>query len=217
MDKSAGQSGRPTGARSPASAGTRERLLTAAAELIAELGWGRVTTRAVAERAGLPHGAVSYHFSGKQALLVEAALHTFAEALPMDAFTQLASVADLLTLIRAEIGEPDAPDPTLSRLMFETMREAERDTVLREHLGTMLRSYREVIVTLVTTEQRRGTVARNVPADALATLLAALGDGLMLHVLLDPTLDIAAAVDAMTTLVTTRPGPPHVDPEIDDD
>ena len=33
--------------------------MAAAAELIAELGWGRVTTRAVAERAGLPHGAVA--------------------------------------------------------------------------------------------------------------------------------------------------------------
>ncbi len=43
----------------------------------------RVRTRAVAERAGLPHGAVSYHFRGKQELLTEAALYTFAQAIPL--------------------------------------------------------------------------------------------------------------------------------------
>ena len=58
--------------------------MTAAAELIAELGWGRVTTRAVAERAELPHGAVSYHFRGKQELLAEAALHAFQQAIPVE-------------------------------------------------------------------------------------------------------------------------------------
>src|SRR5688572_33311185 len=77
MASSPGQSSQPTGARGPRSASTREQLMAAAAELIAELGWGRVTTRAVAERAGLPHGPVSYHFRGQQALPAEAALHAF--------------------------------------------------------------------------------------------------------------------------------------------
>ncbi len=74
MDKTDGQDVRhsPPGRRTAASAGTRERLLVAAAELIGELGWGGVTTRGVAERAGLPHGAVSYHFN-KRELLIEAA------------------------------------------------------------------------------------------------------------------------------------------------
>ena len=87
MDKSVGQggsSGRSAGPRSPQSAPTRERLMAAAAELIAELGWGRVTTRAVADRAGLPHGTVSYHFRGKQELLTDASLHAFQRAVPAD-------------------------------------------------------------------------------------------------------------------------------------
>ncbi len=51
-----------TSTKRKASLHTRQRLLDAAAELIAERGWGQVTTRAIAERAGLPHGTVSYHF-----------------------------------------------------------------------------------------------------------------------------------------------------------
>jgi AcrR family transcriptional regulator len=84
-----------------------------------------VTTRAVAERAGLPHGAVSYHFRGKQELLTEAAMFAFARAVPADEFAALAGVQDLIGLIAAEVADRDAIDPMLSRLMFEAM-EADR-------------------------------------------------------------------------------------------
>ena len=137
--------------------------MAAAAELIAELGWGRVTTRAVAERAGLPHGAVSYHFRGKQELLTEAAMFAFARAVPADEFAALAGVEDLIGLISAEVADRDAIDPVLSRLMFEAMREAERDPALRERMGAMLARYREMMIQAVRAEQQRGAVFADAP------------------------------------------------------
>ena len=187
------------------SAPTREKLMTAAAELIAELGWGRVTTRAVAERAGLPHGAVSYHFRGKQELLIEAAMFTFARAVPADEFAALAGVEDFIGLVAAEVADRDAIDPVLSRLMFEAMREAERDAVLRERMRAMLAHYRELMVQTIRAGQERGTIVAGVPADAIATLLGAIGDGLLLHVLLDPGLDVHPALDALRALLAPRP------------
>ncbi len=199
MDKSDGQSGRTT--RRPASAATRERLLVAAAELIAQLGWGRVTTRAVAERAGLPHGTVSYHFSGKQELLGEAAMHAFEDAVPLEAFTAPRDADDLIDTIAAELTGAVATDSTLSRLMFEAMREAERDPALRERMGALLATYRSAMVEVVAAGQQRGTISAAAPAPAIATLLGAVGDGLMLHLLLDPDLDALAALDALRTLL----------------
>jgi AcrR family transcriptional regulator len=175
--------------------------MAAAAALIAELGWGRVTTRAVAQRAGLPHGAVSYHFRGKQELLTEAALSAFAQALPADQFAALSSVDDLIGLIAAEIGTPEVIDPVLSRLMLETMREAERDPTLRERMGALMVEYRNLIIAIVRADQRRGVVDAGVPAQAVATLLAALGDGLLLHALLDPDLDVVAALSTVGALL----------------
>jgi AcrR family transcriptional regulator len=200
MDKSNGQAG-----RTAASAPTREKLMAAAAELIAELGWGRVTTRAVAERAGLPHGAVSYHFHGKQELLTEAAMFAFARAVPADEFAALAGVQDLIGLIAAEVADRDAIDPVLSRLMFEAMREAERDPALRERMGAMLARYREMMIAAVRAEQQRGTVFAGASADAIATLIGAVGDGLLLHALLDPDLDVRPALDALRALLAPRP------------
>jgi len=199
MDKSIGQAG-----RTAASAATRERLMAAAAELIAELGWGRVTTRSVAERAGLPHGAVSYHFHGKQELLIEATMFAFQRAVPVEDFAARTTVADLIGLIAAEVGDRHAIDPVTSRLMFEAMREAERDPALRERMGGMLGEYRQLMVQAVRADQQRRAVFDGAPADAIATLLAAVGDGLLLHVLLDPELDVAAALDALRALLKPR-------------
>jgi AcrR family transcriptional regulator len=182
--------------------------MAAAAELIAELGWGRVTTRAVAERAGLPHGAVSYHFRGKQELLIEATMFAFARAVPADEFAALPGVEDLIALISAEIADRDRIDPLLSRLMFEAMREAERDPALRERMAAMLTQYRELLIATVRAEQERGAVFAGAPAEAIATLLGAVGDGLLLHAMLDPGLDVPAALNALRALLAPRPPRP---------
>ena len=78
-------------------------------------------------------------------------------------------------LISAEVGDPDAVDPVLSRLMLEAMREAERDAALRERLGALLGEYRRLMVDVVRADQQRGAVFAGAPPEALATLLGAVG------------------------------------------
>jgi AcrR family transcriptional regulator len=48
---------------------SREKILDAAAELVAEIGAGRLTLDAVADRAGLSKGGLLYNFPSKDALL----------------------------------------------------------------------------------------------------------------------------------------------------
>jgi AcrR family transcriptional regulator len=190
-----------SGRSSPA---TRERLTRAAAELIAELGWGRVTTRAVAERAGVPHGAVSYHFRGKQELLIESCLAAFAEAVPFEEYAAQASVGDLVDLIDSQVDQGLQTDAVLGRLMFEAIREAERDEALRARLGAMITEYRKVLVAVVQAEQERGAIPATLSAEGIATLVTAVGDGLFLHALLDPDLDVSEALGALRALLSAR-------------
>lgn len=186
--------------RTAASAATRQRLMAAAAELVAELGWGRVTTRAVAARAGLPHGAVSYHFSGKQNLLVEAVLHAFTQAVSPDQFTEPVSAADLIDFVATQIAA-GARDSVMSRLMLEAMREAERDQELRSRLGELLQQSRAGMIAVIRAEQERGVLPEQPSAETLATLLASVADGLLLHALIDRHLDPAAAIEALAELL----------------
>jgi AcrR family transcriptional regulator len=191
------RSGRSSGA-------TREKLTRAAAELIAELGWGRVTTRAVAERAGVPHGAVSYHFRGKQELLIESCMAAFAEAVPVEQYAGQASLGDLIDLIGSQVDEGLQTDAVLGRLMFEAIREAERDEALRARLGTMITEYRKVLVAVVRAEQERGAIPATLSAEGVATLVTAVGDGLFLHAMLDADLDVSEALGALRVLLAAR-------------
>lgn len=55
---------------------TRTRLLDAAEEVFAEVGFAAATTRAICQRAGVKNvGAINYYFQGKERLYVEAVKH----------------------------------------------------------------------------------------------------------------------------------------------
>lgn len=62
---------------------TRTALLDATIESLAEVGYTATTTRAVAARAGVTHGAQQHHYGTKLAL-VDAALKRFAQTLAND-------------------------------------------------------------------------------------------------------------------------------------
>jgi len=179
------------------------RLLRAAAELIAEQGWGAVRTRAVAERAGLPHGAVSYHFRGKQELLTEAALYTVTRALPLEGLVgEQGTPPDLVELIEGWLTGAETTDPVVTGVGMEAMLQAERDPVLRRRLAELMGRYREAMTDLVASSQRRRTTKVQTDPAGLAALLAAIGDGLFLHARIDPELDTGAALTALRDLLT---------------
>ena len=174
----------------------RERILRATAELIAELGWTRVTTRKVAERAGVNNALVHYYFGTKQALLVQAATDALMNELggPMEA---LASGTDLQHGVAEAIAwlERAGPSHTSGRIVVEMMAQAVHDPALRETSRAMLQQFRQLV--------RERAAEGGLPleqASGLATVVAALLDGLYLHTLLDPELDLHAAAAVLEPL-----------------
>ena len=58
---------------------TRQRLLEAAIECLAEIGWAGSTVAVVAERAGVTRGALQHHFPTREDLFTAAIEHVAAE------------------------------------------------------------------------------------------------------------------------------------------
>jgi AcrR family transcriptional regulator len=58
---------------------TRQRLLEAAVDCLAELGWAHATVAVVAERAGVSRGAAQHHFPTREALFTAALDYMAAE------------------------------------------------------------------------------------------------------------------------------------------
>jgi AcrR family transcriptional regulator len=177
---------------------TRRRLLDAAAALIAEVGWGGVSTRLLAQRAGTNVGLVHYHFRSLSALLVEAAVDAARRAMlaPVLLLEQAPDIGrgidDLLAAMRAYTGQ----DPT-SRLLSEALLASAREERLRTAFKALLDEFRsEVAAWLV--EQGHPDPAQ---ADAAAAVLAMVLDGLVLHRSVDPDLDPAALAGPLRRLL----------------
>lgn len=67
--------------RQDRSRATRQRLLEAAIECLAEVGWSGSTVAVVAERAGVSRGAAQHHFPTREDLFTSAVEHVTSERL----------------------------------------------------------------------------------------------------------------------------------------
>ncbi|MFI6317571.1 TetR/AcrR family transcriptional regulator [Nonomuraea sp. NPDC050556] len=175
---------------------TRQRLFDAAVALIGEAGWGNVTTRMVAERAGVAPGVVHYHFASVSDLLVAASC-AYAESMLAAMGAQLAEQQDVdggIDWLLAMMSEYAGSDPA-ALLIVEMYLASGRLPELRDRLGAMVRTFRAVVAAWL---RARGHTDG---ADATATVLAAAVDGLILQYSLDPGLDVAALATPLRALV----------------
>ena len=70
----------PSSSKTPARSAAEEALLDAAERLLVEVGHAGITTRRLADEAGVNHGLVHYYFGSNENLLVRA-LERFTERL----------------------------------------------------------------------------------------------------------------------------------------
>ncbi|MER7212088.1 MULTISPECIES: TetR/AcrR family transcriptional regulator [Streptosporangium] len=175
---------------------TRQRLFDAAVALIGEVGWGGVTTRMVAERAGVAPGVVHYHFASVTDLLVEAST-AFAGALFGEVAHRLAEQPDIesgLDWLLGELSGYTGTDPA-SLLIVETHLASGRLPELRARLRDMIDDFRACVVSWLRARGHTGD------AEAAAVLLAATLDGLVLHHSLDPAMDVAALAGPLRAML----------------
>lgn len=175
----------------------RLRLLQAAAELIAERGWTAVTTRAVADRAGVGSGVVHYHFSSMQALLVEAAVGA-ARSVGAEMSRVLAAADGADAVLTALLGMLDTytgTDP-MSVLFVEAYLAGTRDERLRQEFGAVIADLRRQLA------ERLASGAVPDP-EATAAVLSAAIDGVLLHRALLPGPNAAATTAVLRRLLGT--------------
>lgn len=173
---------------------TRARLLAAALDLIPEVGWGAVSTRGVAERAGVNPALVHYHFPTVSDLLTTAALD-FCRSFGT-AWLEHLDGADLPAGLRSLITQLDAhpADAPASRLMSEIVLAAPRHPDLRTGLAAVIADLRARLADWL----RAGGAAD--PDGAAALTLAAI-EGIALHRAIGAALDTTVYAEALARTV----------------
>ncbi|MEV4612536.1 TetR/AcrR family transcriptional regulator [Kitasatospora sp. NPDC049258] len=111
---------------------TRRRLLEAAVECLAELGWNGSTVAVVAERAGVTRGAAQHHFPTREDLFTAAVEHVASER---------------LAAVRAHSDRLPAPGPART--------EAVAEMIVRLYTGPLFRAALHLWVAAATEEPLR--------------------------------------------------------------
>lgn len=188
----------------------RLRLLSTAAELITELGWSAVSTRILAERAGLTPGLVHYHFPSLQALLRDAALGMVSDLLSTTeaVFENTRNLDAGVDLILGSLDVRTGTDPA-SLLFSETYLAATRDETLHAELTSLITEFRQQLARWL------AELGANAPEDTASVLAAAI-DGVILHRVLNPELTTSTIAPLLRRLITSgTTTPKNTQPEDD--
>lgn len=167
----------------------RRRLLAAAAELIAERGWAAVSTRLLAERAGVAGGLVHYHFTSLRALLSESALGVIRQLADQVDVAGVATPQEAIDRMLGGLDAYDGRDP-VSLLFMETYLAATRDPELAASVAEVVADTRAKVARLLAAQ------GVDEPEATAATVLAAI-DGVMVHRALDPGLTAAVVAPVL--------------------
>lgn len=175
----------------------RLKLLSTAAQLIAELGWSAVSTRILAERAGVTPGLVHYHFPSLQAVLRDAALGMMSDLLSAAEadFENARTLDSGVDLMLRSLDAFTGTDPE-SLLFTETYLAATRDETLRRELIGLVTEFRQQLARWL------AELGAHAPDDTASVLAAAL-DGLVLHRALNPELTTSMVAPLLRRLITS--------------
>lgn len=180
---------------------TRERLLSAAWEVVRGEGLCAATSRRITARAGANLQAITYHFGSKDALLGEALvvqlqawtapLSSAAASAPDDPDRDATVAAAVATTLTRFAQQGDDVRGILRALMSDHELPG-----VREAFARWLNDFREVVVHSMTTQQNAGLIPDNTDVHALAGVFTALGLGVVAQSELDadapPTPDLVA-------------------------
>lgn len=182
---------------------TRARLLDAAAEVFARLGFHAATVDDVAAAAGYTKGAVYSNFAGKDALFLALLdRHLDAQFAQMERLFAIEATDDLLGAVEHESAQAVQTGTAFGLLTMEFWLYAMRDDTAKAALAERYARMRGRLAELIAERHAaRGVVPPRPPAD-VAALVLALDAGLFLQHLAEPdALPPQLRADAIVDLV----------------
>jgi AcrR family transcriptional regulator len=167
----------------------REQLLRGALKCMREKGYAHTTARDIATASSSNLGSIGYHFGSKEALLNEAIREGFAEwTAQVGQITFAEAGATPLERGRASLvalTETFKEHRSLMVAFVEALAQAERSNELRRQLAGIYEEGRATIGGMVEASLAEAAIAAS-HIRAVASLLIAICDGLMLQWLIDP-------------------------------
>jgi AcrR family transcriptional regulator len=159
-------------------AAAEQGLLDAAERLLVEVGYAGITTRRLAEAAGVNHGLVHYYFGSNENLLVRA-LERFTERLIARQRELYAADEPFVDKWRTAMRYLVSEDATYEKIWLELQALAWNHPELRARLAAVNAEWRAVLTEALAEPHRELGVA--LPLDALVSLVMTFNIGIMVE------------------------------------
>jgi AcrR family transcriptional regulator len=164
--------------KTTARSAAEEALLDAAERLLVDIGYARITTRRLAEEAGVNHGLVHYYFGSNENLLVRA-LERFTERLIERQRELYASDLPFIEKWRTAIRYLVSEDVTYEKVWLELQALAWNNADLRERLARVNAEWRAVLTEAF--EEPHRELRIDMPLDALVSLVMSFNIGIIVE------------------------------------
>ena len=143
----------------------------------------------------MSRGLLHYYFGSKERLLVEVVRHD--SDLRVERLTQELQGADsidaVIEVLVRQVREFVAEDPGAQALLYEMFSASRSNDEIRAELAELWRRQRAHVAETLRQKEREGVIAMRGDAEAVVSVLFALGDGFELQLLADPDWDSDAA------------------------
>jgi AcrR family transcriptional regulator len=164
--------------RTSARATAEDALLDAAERLLVDIGYAGITTRRLAEEAGVNHGLVHYYFGSNENLLVNA-LERFTERLITRQRDLYAKDVPFIEKWRTAMHYLVSEDATYEKIWLELQALAWNNSELRERLARVNAEWRAVLTGAF--EQARREYGIEMPTEALVALVMTFNVGVIVE------------------------------------
>jgi AcrR family transcriptional regulator len=153
-------------------------LLDAAERLLVEIGYARITTRRLAEEAGVNHGLVHYYFGSMENVLVRV-LERFTERLTARQRTLYAADIPFIEKWRKAMTYLVGEDVEYEKIWLELQALAWNSPALADRVARVNDEWRAVLTEAF--EEPRRAYGIDMPLDALVSLVITFNEGIILE------------------------------------
>jgi AcrR family transcriptional regulator len=164
--------------QTPARLAAEEALLDAAERLLVDVGYAGITTRRLAEEAGVNHGLVHYYFGSNENLLVRA-LERFTEGLIARQRELYAADVPFVEKWRTAMRYLVSQDATYEKIWLELQALAWNNADLRGRLARVNAEWRAVLTEAFAEPHRELKIP--MPLEALVSLVMTFNIGIMVE------------------------------------
>jgi AcrR family transcriptional regulator len=173
------------------------RIVAAMRASVARQGVARSTFDHVAQEAGVSRGLLHYYFGSKERLLVEVVRDDSAvrTATLRERLAAAHSPDAVVAALMHQLEDFTGGDPAAQALLYEMLSVSRRSDEVRLELAGLYRSWRSAVAEVLDAKAREGELELRADAESIASVLFAMGDGVIMQLLADPDWDSAPTLE----------------------